>query len=230
MFAGHVGVALAIGRAERRINVGAFVIAALLLDALLWLFVLMGWESVRIPPNFALTHQPEFVFPYSHGLLAAGAWSALAAVVTAWLYSRSKQLRWRATILVAAAVFSHWLMDALVHRPELPLAGKASTTVGLALWDHMPLALSAEAAFVVLGLWLFLPGTTLSRGKCIAVVGLAVLLMVFTAVGMTVAPPPPSAIAMAWSSLLTLALVCALFLWLGRLSQARRAGPEHRHL
>ena len=64
MFAGHVGVALAIGRIERRVNVGLFVTAALLLDFLLWLFILVGWESVNIPDDFGTTHQPHFVFPY----------------------------------------------------------------------------------------------------------------------------------------------------------------------
>ena len=79
MFAGHLGAALAIGRAERRVNVGAFVIAALFLDIVLWLFVLLGWESVTIPVNFASTHQPDFVLPFSHGLVASVMWSAAAA-------------------------------------------------------------------------------------------------------------------------------------------------------
>ncbi|NML46394.1 hypothetical protein HHL11_21780 [Ramlibacter sp. G-1-2-2] len=63
MFAGHVGAALALGRMERRVNVAWFVLAALLLDVLLWLFVLLGWEAVTIPADFAQRHQPEFHFP-----------------------------------------------------------------------------------------------------------------------------------------------------------------------
>jgi hypothetical protein len=73
VFAGHIGVALAAARADRRTHAGVFVGASLLLDVLLWLFVLPGWESVRIGADFATTHQPQFVFPYSHGLLAAAA-------------------------------------------------------------------------------------------------------------------------------------------------------------
>ena len=46
MFAGHVGAAMAIGRAERRVNLGALIFAAVFLDFVLWLFVLLGWESV----------------------------------------------------------------------------------------------------------------------------------------------------------------------------------------
>ena len=215
MFAGHIGAALAIGRAERSVNVGAFIVAALLLDFLLWLFVLLGWESVAIPADFAKTHQAEFVFPYSHGLVASVVWSALAGMVGFVFYSRL-QTRWRAAALVAIAVFSHWVLDALVHRPELPLAGSASHTVGFGLWNNMPLALTVETAIVVVGLFLFVSRTKLARSKSIALVVLGLIVMAFTALGMTMAPAPPSAMAMAASSLGTLALVCGLAYWLGR--------------
>lgn len=216
MFAGHVGAALAIGRAERRVNIGAFVAAALLLDLVLWLFVLLGWESVTITADFASTHQPEFVFPYSHGLLSSLLWSALAgAVAFAWS-ARLGMTPWRIAVLVAAAVFSHWLLDALVHLPELPLAGAGSPTVGLGLWQAMPVALLVEAGIVAVGLWLFLPGSTLSRGRSIGLAVLSLALLAFTILGMTIAPPPPSAQAMAGSSLVTLVAVCLLACWLGR--------------
>jgi hypothetical protein len=217
MFAGHVGAALAIGRAERRINVGAFVFAALLLDVLLWLFVLLGWESVTIPAKFAVTHQPEFVFPYSHGLLAGIAWSALAGAAIFIWYPRLKENRLRAAALIGAAVFSHWLLDALVHMPELPLAGTGSMKVGLGLWQYMPVALAAEAFILVVGLFLFVTSTSLSRARKSWLTILSLLILAFTVAGMTVAPPPPSAMALAASSLATIIVVCALACWLGRL-------------
>lgn len=216
MFAGHIGVALALGRAERRVNMGALVAAALLLDIALWLFVLLGWESVSIPANFSSTHKPEFVFPYSHSLVASFAWSLLAAM-GAWVaYRRLGSVRVLIATLVAAAVFSHWLLDALVHRSEMPLLGATSQTVGFALWDHMSIALSVEAAIVVLGMVLFLRGSGLPRARSVALVVLNLLILAFTVVGMTVAPAPPSALAMAGSSLGSLVTVCALFAWLAR--------------
>ncbi|MDH4060499.1 MAG: hypothetical protein OEU94_06770 [Aquincola sp.] len=223
MFAGHIGVALALGRVERGVNVGALVAGALWLDAVLWAFILLGWESVNIPADFGATHQAEFVFPYSHGLAAAVGWTALAAALALSGHARLAQVRWRAASLFAAAVFSHWLLDVLVHRPEMPLLGSGSATVGLGLWDRMVIALVVEAALVVFGLLLFLPGSGLSRGKSIALAGLSLALLAFTAVGMTIAPAPPSASAMAASSLLTLAVVCALFGWLGTAARARQA-------
>lgn len=216
MFAGHIGVALALGRAERRVNVALFVAAALLLDVVLWTLVLLGRESVAIPADFAQAHQPAFVFPWSHGLAAALAWSALAAGV-AWIACRRRPAaRAPVALLAAAAVFSHWLLDALVHRPELPLAGAGSATVGLALWDRLAVALAVEAALVMAGLLLYVQGSGLARGRAAGLVVLVLVTLASTVAGMTVAPPPPSAQAMAATSLATIAIVCAGIGWLAR--------------
>ncbi len=216
MFAGHIGAALAIGRAERRVNIGVFAFAALWLDFVLWTFVLAGWESVTIPPNFASTHQAQFVFPYSHGLLASIGWSVLAAGVTfAWL-RRQTAWRMRAALLVGAAVFSHWLLDALVHVPEMPLAGAESAKVGLGLWQSMPVAMAVEGMIVALGLWLFLPDAGLPRARMLGLLALCVVVFLLTIAGMTIAPPPPSVTAMAASSLATIVVVSAVLGWLGR--------------
>ncbi len=214
MFAGHIGAGLALGSAARDVSVGVFIAAALLLDLLLWLFVLLGWESVVIPLDFRRRHQPEFTFPYSHGLLASVVWSALAAALAvAFLSGRRRS---RTAALIAAAVLSHWVLDALVHRPELPLAGASSPPVGLALWDHLPVALAVEAALVIIGVYLFSAGGGPRRTRSIGLAVLAMTVMLLTAVGMTLAPAPPSVSAMATSSLATLAAVCALTLWLGK--------------
>lgn len=222
MFAGHIGVALVIGRVERRVNVAVFVTAAFLLDFVLWLFILLGWESVYLPDDYSTTHQPQFVFPYSHGLLAAAGWSILAGALALPLYSYLKEARWRTPALVAVAVFSHWLLDALVHRPEMPLTTSTSATVGLALWNNMPVALVVEAVLVTLGLCLFLQQSRLARGKSIALGVLILIVLMLTVIGMAVAPPPPSASAMAGSSWMTLVVVCGLIAWLGRLPRDER--------
>lgn len=211
MLAGHIGAGLAIARLERRVNAAVFIGAALLLDVVLWLFVLLGWERVDLPDDFSRTHQPWFEFPYSHSLLAAAGWSAAAALLGWRLFGRL-----RAGALLAAAVLSHWLLDLLVHRPELPLAGLASPRLGLGLWDHMPLALLVEGAIVLIGLGLFVPGSGLTRARSIALALLVLIVLAFTVLGMTVAPPPPSVQAMAGSSLGTLAVLCLLAGWFGR--------------
>ena len=216
MFAGHIGAALAIGRAERRVNLGVLVVAALLLDLILWTLILLGLESATIPADFARTHQPAFVFPFSHGLMAAVAWALLAGAAAFLWYPKNESAKFTIAAVMAFAVFSHWLLDALVHAPELPLAGENSRKVGLWLWHSMPVALGAEALLVLLGLWLFLTGAPLSRNRKIGLALFALLILAFTVFGMTLAPPPPSVTAMAASSLVTIVVVCAVAAWLGK--------------
>src|SRR5437868_1400094 len=133
MFAGHLGAALAVGSAERRVNPGALMFAAMLADFILWLLVLCGVETVTIPANFGATHQPQFGFPWSHGLLASIGWSAAAAVVGIAWGVRGPGDGLRIGAWVGLAVASHWFLDALVHRPELPLAGDTSMMFGAGL-------------------------------------------------------------------------------------------------
>ncbi|MDP3822861.1 MAG: hypothetical protein Q8R33_15425 [Burkholderiales bacterium] len=197
-------------------NVGVFVVAALLLDLVLWLLILLGWESVTIPSNFASTHQPDFVFPYSHSLVAGVLWAALAGALAYFSCSLGPSAKRRVVVLVAAAVFSHWLLDALVHQPEMSLLGAGSPKLGLALWNNMLVALFAEAAVVVVGLYLFVSASGWPRTRSMALIVLSLGLLALTVVGMTIAPAPPSALAMAGSSLGSTAAVCALFGWLGR--------------
>lgn len=216
MLAGHIGAGFALGRAERRVNVGVFVAAALLLDLILWPLILVGWESVTIPADFAVRHQPAFVFPYSHGLLGCSIWSAAAGLVAILAYAHLGMRRWAVGGLVSVAVFSHWFLDALVHIPELPLTGAHSGKVGFGLWQHMPIALGFESAITLLGLILFLDGSGISRNRSRALVLLTFLVLALTLIGMTVAPAPPSDKAMAASSWITLVVICGIVWWIGR--------------
>ena len=218
MFAGHVGIALAAQPAAPRLNIGLLVAAALGLDIVLWLFVLLGWEAVAIPADFAATHQPRYVFPYSHSLLGAIAWSAAAGGAVLAGTAAGGSRRGRAAAIVAAVVFSHWVLDAIVHRPELPLAGATSPVVGAGLWDHVGIALALEGLIAVAGLVVWVRSSPLPPGRRVGVSALVLVVLVFTVAGLTVAPPPPSAAAMAASSLATIAVLCGLLAWLGRRS------------
>lgn len=84
------------------------------------------------------------------------------------------------------------------------------------LWRRMPLALALEAVIALAGLALFLAGARLSRARALGLAVVSLLVVAFTVVGMTVAPPPPSAATMAASSLATIIGLCALVAWLCR--------------
>jgi hypothetical protein len=148
-------------------------------------------------------------------------WAVIAGRLLFAASARLGPARARAAVLAGAAVFSHWLLDALVHRPELPVAG--SVVAGLGLWDHVPVALVLESVILLAGIVAFLAGSGLARGRAIGIAVVALLTLALTLAGMTVAPPPPSAGAMATSSLVTLGIVCALTFWLGRTSRPQVA-------
>jgi hypothetical protein len=121
MFVGHLGAGLAAKRLAPRLNLGVLFLAAMWLDALLWIFVLLGFEEVHVPASFGETHYLTFTFPYSHGMAASLGWSAAALVaVRAWGWSGT------AGLVIAGTVFSHFVLDALVHVAGLPLLGPGS--------------------------------------------------------------------------------------------------------
>jgi hypothetical protein len=224
MFAGHVGVAVALGRVERRLNLGALVLAALLLDVVLWILVLAGVEHATIPADYAQRHYLLFDFPYSHGLAAAFAWSLLTGLAT-WHWLRpQRSWRVRAAFVAGLAVFSHFLLDALVHVPELPVLGATSAKLGLSLWTRMPLALGIEAAIALGGFAFFAAAAPWARGRLWALGCVVALVTALTVVGQTIAPAPPDTRTLAWSSLATVLLTAAIIAWLARVPAPGHSG------
>jgi hypothetical protein len=184
---GHAAVALAASRIEPRINVGVLIFAALFADFLLWVLVAVGVEQVHVPADFAARHYLTFTFPYSHGLVSLLIWGVLLGAVVCWIDRRGRKL---AFWVLAALVFSHFLLDALVHVPELPLIGENSPKIGLALWNHLPLELLLETIMAAAGLaiYLRLPGSILNR---YGIAGFTILLtgLTWLPLWMTQAPP-----------------------------------------
>ena len=197
MLAGHIGVALALCRLDRRVNPGALVAAALLLDLLLWSFVLLGWESVTIPDNFDQKHQLKFNYSYSHSLSAAVIWSLMSGAAAFLWYSEFRGVGLRAVFMVSVAVFSNWLLDFTVHDLDLSLLGDASLKMGLKFWDNMPVILLIEAGILLAGLLLFLYGARISTARVVGMTLLCVLALTITVVTMTIAPPPSSEVLLA---------------------------------
>lgn len=226
MLIGHVGAGLALGSAERRLNPGLVVLAAVWLDVLLWSFVLFGWESVAVPADYASRHLLTFTFPYSHSLLACGLW-ALAAGMFGWTIARHFGVgRMRTAIILSMAVLSHWVLDLLVHIPDLPIAGTGSPMAGFSLWNHMWIALTVEGLIALVGLWLYMKGSALSLVRKIVLSVLVIVVIVFTILGQTSAPPPTNVRQVAAASLaLNLALVLAVY-FLTRKSSVRRAAAK----
>ena len=147
MFLGHYGAALALKRVEPKVSLGTLFVATQLADLLWGAFLLLGWEHVRIlPDDNPLLVLQFYDYPISHSLVGALGWGVAAAAIYYSWPTRDTTRHWQAAALVGAAVASHWLLDLVVHLPDLPLAGNDSPKLGLGLWRHFGLSVGARAA------------------------------------------------------------------------------------
>lgn len=219
MFLGHYGVAFAAKRASPRTSLGMLVLAGEWLDHVWPVLVLLGVEHVRIVPGLMAANPLEFYdYPWSHGLVTALGWSLLVGGVY-FLVRRYG----RGGLVVGAVVLSHWVLDLVVHRPDLPL-WPDGPKLGLGLWSSVPATVLVEAAVFTLGITVYVrttrPLDRIGRWGLVTIVALLILIYLASSFG----PPPQSVAQLAWSSLLLLVFV-PLAWWVDRHRMPRRA-PE----
>jgi hypothetical protein len=210
MFIGHYGVSFAAKRFAPRTSLGTLFLAVQLLDVLFAIFVLAGIEKLRIVPGFTQYNAYDLYYmPYSHSLAGALGWSVAAGLMTLALGGR-RSARW-----IAAAVFSHFMLDVPMHTPDLPILGNNSPKIGLGLWQHRDIALAAELVTLGIGLWVWRTAPALqpwARARTIAFVCLLFALTVAT----PFLPPPRDAQQFAWQALAGYFALAALAGWLDR--------------
>ena len=211
MVIGHYAVAMAAKRVAPRTSLGTLIAAAILLDLIWPVLVLLGLEIVTITPGATAVTPLTFVsYPYSHSLLMSMLWGLLFA---GGYYIARRYVP--GSVTLGVLVVSHWILDAVVHGPDLPLTPWGSTRIGLGLWNSRPLSLSVELALFCFGLAIYI-GTTTRRDST-GTWGLASMatLMLLIYVGAIFGPPPPSAGVVAWSDMGQW-LVVALAAWVDR--------------
>lgn len=215
MFVGHLGVGLAMKKADQRINLGLLFFAAMLLDVLLWIFVLLGLEQVIVPPNYADLHYLTFYFPLSHSLVGALFWSAVALGFTKYLLFKGRNWSTRAGWVVAIVVFSHFVLDFLSHVPDLPIIGD-SGKIGFGLNNNIWVELAVEVLIAAGGLviyWRSMPGGR--RIPRYGLVALMIFLCLLTALG-ALSPSAPAPAQAALSALVMIPLVSGIAFWLDK--------------
>src|ERR1700693_3722466 len=127
MVIGHYAVAMAAKRVAPRTSLGTLLAAAILLDLLWPVLVLLGIEIVTITPGVTAVTPLTFVsYPYSHSLLLSILWGLLFA--GGYFVARRYV---PGAIILGVLVVSHWVLDAVVHVPDLPLTPWGSTRIGL---------------------------------------------------------------------------------------------------
>lgn len=216
MFIGHYSAALAASAAEPRARLWVYVGGCQLLDIAWSVLVMAGIEKLHIDPQLPGSPLDLYSMPYSHSLPAALLWSALAAALTRGLL----RLPWRAAVIVALVVFSHWVLDLLVHRPDLAL-WFGSPKVGLGLWNQPLAEMALEVGLVaVAGAAWSAQRRARGRGTTPAVLFIAFLVAIQVIGSATPAAPDPVALG---RSALIVYLVIAGVAWL--VDRGKRA-PE----
>jgi len=195
MFIGHFGLAFAAKRAAPSLSLGTLFLAAQLADLVWPNFVLLGLEKVEVAPGITAVTPLDFVsYPYSHSLLALALWAALFAGIHWVVHRRGGIVPW----LIAGLVLSHWVLDWLTHRSDMPLLIGGGPLVGLGLWNSIPGTVAIETALFLAGVALYVRATrALDRTGTYALWGLVVFLLIVSVANLT-GPPPPSAQAVAW--------------------------------
>lgn len=177
MFVGHYAASLALKRFEKRVSLGVLFLAVQFVDIVFFPLVLLGIERLNIVENFTQsTHFELEYMPFTHSLVAFLIWASLAYAFFRWVIVKSNSV----AIVVALAVMSHWLLDVVVHTPDMPVWSDASLKLGLGLWNNAVATYLLEAALLVAGLCLYLRSTsaTSKTGKYGMGVFVVVLLLV----------------------------------------------------
>ena len=199
MFLSHFAVGLAAKRAAPAVSLGTLILACQFADIIWPNFVLLGFEQLAIAPGITKVTPLDFIsYPYSHSLAALALWGIVVAGGYRLLRGRSATTL--TVVVIAGVVLSHWLLDVVSHRPDMPLAPGAGPKLGFELWQSIPATLVVEFAMLAIGLRIYL-GATQARDRTgsialWAMIGVLIVLYLASVFG----PPPPSPQAVAWSA------------------------------
>lgn len=198
MFIGHAAVAFASKKAAPRASLGYLMAAPFLLDLIWPILLLAGTERARVDPgNTAFTPLAFDHYPWSHSLLMSVLWGVLFGA-----FYRLRTRDNRGALVIAAAVVSHWVLDFVTHRPDLPLIPGSEARFGLGLWNSPAATVAVETLIFALSVWVYARFTRALDGVGRwGFASLVTFLVVIYAIN-AVSPPPPSMNVVAWSAML----------------------------
>ena len=216
MFVGHAAVALAAKPLLPRVNLSLPLAAAFWVDMVWPVFLLFDIEQVRIDPgNTAFTPLDFLHYPWTHSLAAVLVWSFLFGL---FALKSGK----RAALILGLLVFSHWLLDALSHRPDLPLWPGSEAMIGLGLWYSVPATLAVELSMFAIGVAIYVRAAPArDRTGFFAFWGLIAFLLTAYASN-AFGPSPPNVPAIAIAGIAGGALFTAWAWWADRHRGAQR--------
>jgi hypothetical protein len=197
MFIGHFALGFGAKRAAPSVSLGTLFLACQFADLLWPSLVLLGIEVVKVQPGDTAVTPLTFVsYPYSHSLVALLVWGAVFGAA----YVLIRKSRVAAGVVIGALVLSHWVLDVLSHRPDMPVTIGGSTRLGFGLWDSRPATIAVELLLFAVGVGIYARFTEARdrRGNFgfWGLVGFLAGVYFINLFG----PPPPSAVAVAWGA------------------------------
>jgi len=225
MFIGHLAVALGAKKVAPKTSLGTLIISAQFLDLLWPIFLILGIEHVRIDPgNTAVTPLDFYDYPVSHSLITSIGWSIVVGLIY-FAVRKNKIGSW----VIGAGVFSHWVLDLISHRPDLPIAPGVQTYLGLGLWYSLPATMIVEGLMFLAGIILYLRSTSaIDRTGTFAFwafIGFLVLVWMANTFG----PPPTDASILGYVGL-SLWLLVAWGYWIDRHRKPVEAGSLQKEV
>jgi len=187
MFIGHYGIGFAGKKVDNKPSLGTLFFAAQFLDLIWPVFILTGIEKVKIEPGLMAASPLDFIYyPFSHSLLLAILWGILFGIVYFLIRKNIK-----VSILLGSLVVSHWVLDLIVHRPDLPILPWGNLKVGFGLWNSVPLSVIVEVFIFAIGVYFYI-SVTKAKNKIgnFALWGLIIFLVVIYAANVFSSPPP----------------------------------------
>ncbi|MDP1725880.1 MAG: hypothetical protein Q8M15_03785 [Bacteroidota bacterium] len=211
MFIGHFGVGFAAKKLAPAISLGYLFIASQFLDLLWPTLLLFDIEHVIITPGITRVTPLDFIdYPYSHSLLMVCGWGILLGLLT-WLLVKN----FKYSMIIFLCVLSHWFLDLIVHRPDLPLLPGDTSRFGFGLWNYPLITALLELIFFLSGVYFYYKTTTsnnnIGKYALIVLIGLLILIQIMNMIG----PPPPGINAIAWAGQLQWLFVLMAF-WVDR--------------
>jgi hypothetical protein len=187
MFIGHYGAGFAGKKIENQPSLGTMFFAAQFLDLIWPVFILTGIEKVKIVPGLMAANPLDFTYyPYSHSLFFSVVWGILFGAV---YFLVRKNLK--GSVLLGSLVVSHWMLDLIVHRPDLLIFPWSNLKVGLSLWNSVPVSFVLEVLIFSFGAFFYISTTkTKNKTGIFALWGLIIFLGAIYLANVFGSPPP----------------------------------------
>jgi membrane-bound metal-dependent hydrolase YbcI (DUF457 family) len=217
MFVGHFAVGLAAKRAAPAVSLGTLVLASMIADLLWCIFMIAGIEHVQFKPGMgAANYLSASDIAMSHSLLMDALWAGFLAA--AWFVRRRSTLgAW----VLFGAVLSHWLLDWVSHRPDMPLAPGAQSYFGLGLWASIPGTVVIEGGCWLLAIILYTRATHPKSRAGVYAYWIVIALLTLAWYNNIAGPPPRDPHTAPFASFILFSLAVAWAYWMNRVRPMR---------